>query len=133
MVYGARHRETKHFGRRQEALPYHHSPPAAAHSVTRARHRTIPPPPAAEPPTITVELSAAEPPSNTLAQSQSAKNTIKKGRHNVTTLYIKYELMSVAEAADGKPVVLVVVVPVHVGVVIVQVAVVRVVAVTLVL
>ncbi len=30
------HRETKHFGRRQEALPYHHSPPAAAHSVTRA-------------------------------------------------------------------------------------------------
>ncbi len=40
MVRG--HRETKHFGRRREALPYHHSPPAAAHFVTRARHRTIP-------------------------------------------------------------------------------------------
>lgn len=34
MVRG--HRETKHFGRRREALPHHLSPPAAAHFVTCA-------------------------------------------------------------------------------------------------
>ena len=69
----------------------HHSPTIkATYHITPRSQITIPPPPAAEPPSITVEPSAAEPPSLTHDQSLSVKNTIKKGRHNVTTLYIKY-------------------------------------------
>ena len=92
MVRG--HRKTKPFGRRREALPHHHSPPAAAHSVTyalTAPFRAILLCKIARNPQDYPTLAiTAEPPSLTHNQIQSVKNTIKKGRHNVTTLYIKY-------------------------------------------